>query len=714
VFGRGKRKIRKALGDRNLEVALRKAVAQHAHKFQDLKKAVPWEEYKDKARAIKEECIPILPELIAQFSEEARKTGAQVYQAATSGDARSIIDKILAEKKARLVVKSKSMVSEEIGLNDFLEERGFKVVETDLGEWIVQLAGERPSHITAPALHKTKEEVAALLSKNLGRAVPADIGEMVKTAREELRRCFIEADAGISGANLAVAETGTLVILSNEGNARLVTGLPPVHIALVTAEKFVRSLEQAALLMKALTGASSGTKLTSYVSFITGPSRTTDIEKELVIGVHGPREVHIIILDNGRLAAARSEEFKETMYCLKCGGCMLVCPVFQAVGGYRFGGPVYPGGIGLLLTAMTRSPEEALPLLSLCADCKKCEEFCPVKIPSGELLLGLKALEGPSPGEKALSLLFQKRGVQKSGARILLALQKLWQKDGFLKKLPVPWAKGKLIPVLKAWKSSTAGRSEGEKVYLFEGCLARFFFPEIRESVIGTLARHGFNAVVPPEQACCGAPSLHLGDRKGLKKLAESNLKSFESADPAYILTVCPTGNSILKKTYPRLLPRAEKWVDRIFDFTEFLVRKGLLPEPPQPEAGTKKDIYYHYPCHYLAELKLREEPKTLLRSLGYNPKDEGEPYACCGFCGVFSFKNPEISARFWEKKKRIILESGVREVATDCPGCVFQLRASLKKEGDFKVYHTAELYARAGAGISGSKAGEGSSASRS
>jgi len=164
------------------------------------------------------------------------------------------------------------MVSEEIGLNRFLEDKGYKVVETDLGEWIVQLAKERPSHITAPALHKAKEEVAELLSRELGRPVPPDIGEMVKIARLELRRHFIEADAGISGANLAVAKSGTLVIISNEGNARLVTSLPPLHIALVTTEKFVGTLEQAVSLVKALTMASSGIKLSSYVSFITAPA----------------------------------------------------------------------------------------------------------------------------------------------------------------------------------------------------------------------------------------------------------------------------------------------------------------------------------------------------------------------------------------------------------------------------------------------------------
>jgi iron-sulfur cluster protein len=353
-----KREVRRALRDKNLQNALKKASANHFSKFKKTRDEVPWPEIKEKARAVREACVPKLDGLIEKFSEEATAAGSRVYRTSTPEETLALIEKILRQSKARLIVKSKSMVSEEIGLNPYLEKKGFKVVETDLGEWIVQLAGERPSHITAPALHKTKEEVAELFSKHLGRPVPPDIQEMVKITRQELRQVFIDADVGISGANLAIAESGTLVLVSNEGNARLVTGLPPVHIALVTAEKFVETMEQATTLLKALITGSSGHKMTSYVSFITGPSKTTDIEKELVIGVHGPREVHIIVLDNGRLDISRDRDFEEILYCLKCGGCMLQCPVFQAVGGHVYGGQVYPGGIGILLTAATRSPKE--------------------------------------------------------------------------------------------------------------------------------------------------------------------------------------------------------------------------------------------------------------------------------------------------------------------------------------------------------------------
>ncbi len=696
MFSRRKQKkrVRKALRDQNLQKALEKASLHHFKKFKTTKDDIPWEEVKQKARAIKEESVKRLPQLIQKFSEEAAKAGAAVYQTSTPVEALAVIENILKEKKAKVVVKSKSMVSEEIELNSFLEKKGYKVVETDLGEWIVQLAGEKPSHITAPALHKTKEEIAELLSRHLGKNVPPDPREIVKLAREEMRKHFLEADVGISGANIAVAESGTLAIVSNEGNARLVTSLPPVHIALVTTEKFVETLEQAVVLIKALTFASSGSKLTSYVSFITGPSRTTDIEKELVIGVHGPQELHIIILDNGRLRLSDDKELNKILFCLKCGGCMLVCPVFQTLGGHVFGGPVYPGGIGLLLTLAARSLKDIAPLLDFCADCKKCEEFCPVGIPTPDLILKLKSESGIRVWERILSSLFRKKSFSEKAAAVAGFIQQFWKQDGTFKNLPFSWAKGKSFPLLNLKKSPAPQKKKGAKVYLFEGCMAKFFFPEIRDSVLSSLAHFDFYPVSPSDQVCCGAPSLHLGHRKDVERLASMNLRSIQRENPDFIITVCPTGNSILKKLYPEILGPSFAWKDVVFDFTEFMVKRGLLPE--ERVAFKEERVFYHFPCHYLNTLKLGEEPRKMLQSLGFKPTEEEEPPTCCGFCGIFSIKNPELSARLWEKKKKNILRSEATLIATDCPGCLFQMRACLKKENQlFKIYHSAELYAK-------------------
>ncbi len=690
-----KKKIKKALNDSSLQKALNKASAQHFKKYSHTQSEIPWKEYKEKATAIREACVKKLPQLIQKFTEEAKKAGAHVTVVSSPEEALETVEQIARAKKAKLIVKSKSMVSEEIQLNSFIEKKGIKIVETDLGEWIIQLAGEKPSHITAPALHKTKEEVAELLSQHLGKKITADPKEIVNVAREEMRKYFLKADIGISGANLAVAESGTLVIISNEGNARLVTTLPPVHIALITTEKFVETLEQAITLTKALIPASSGMKVTSYVSFITGPSRTTDIEKELIMGVHGPQELHIIILDNGRFNISKDKDLDKILYCLKCGGCMLICPVFKALGGHVYGGPVYPGGIGVLLTAMTRSFEESSSLLDFCADCKKCEEFCPVGIPTGDLIQKLKTKRMPRLWEKALSFFFREKAFAERATQVLSFFQKPFQKNRDLIQIPFFFGNRKSFPVIKPKKGIREEKKNGEKIFLFQGCLVKYFFPEIRESVLRSLSRMGYQVVVPSDQACCGAPSLHLGHEKDVHKLVLRNLKAFEHENPDYILTVCPTGNSLLKKLYPEIEPKSSFWTNKIFDYTEFMVKKGLFPEAEK--AAHREKVYYHYPCHYINALKLKDEPKKMLEALACDIKEEEEPYACCGFCGVFSVKNPEISSRLWEEKKKKIIKSEPDLIATDCPGCLFQLKTGLKEEiPPSQIMHSAELYDRA------------------
>ncbi|MFQ6037082.1 MAG: LUD domain-containing protein [Candidatus Aminicenantales bacterium] len=691
---RQKKKIRGTLSDETLQRALETASAQHDKKFRSVTRNIPWEEWKERARAVKRECIPKLPELIQRFAQEAEKTGARVHFADTPEEARSKVEEILRKREAKRIVKAKSMVSEEIGLNAFLEEKGYHVVETDLGEWIVQLAGERPSHITAPALHKTKEDIARLLEERFRTPIPPDPAEIVRFARKELRKAFIEADAGITGANLAIAESGTLAIVSNEGNARLVSSLPPVHIALVTAEKFVETMEQAVPVLKTLITASSGLKMTAYVSFITGKSRTTDIEKDLVMGVHGPEELHIIILDNGRIAASKDKDMASILDCVKCGGCMLVCPVYQALGGHVYGGPVYPGGIGLLLTAMTCSLPESQQGWDFCSDCKKCESFCPMGIPTGSLLLRLKARHRASLWESAFSAFFGHRSLRDSLARLLALLQKPWQKGDILLGFPVRRLQRNALPAFQPSKPRMAPSQSGKKVYVFEGCMSRLFFPSVLEAAFASVSSLGYRPTSPKNQVCCGAPSLHLGHPGQVRALAEANIKSFTRENPDIILTLCPTGTRMLKQEYPRIIPEASVWAERVFGFSEFMVQEGTFPPVPSPES--LPDVFYHYPCHAVDDRGAPETPLRLLQALGFSPVTEEEPLTCCGFCGVFSVKQPELSAHLWKKKRDKIQATRVTTIATDCPGCLFQMKSFLEKDQrGFRIFHTAELAAR-------------------
>jgi len=284
----------------------------------------------------KQEALERLPELVRQFTAEAQQAGAVVHLASDAVEARSIIGGLAKDNGVTLAVKGKSMATEEIELNGYLENLGLTVVETDLGEWIIQLAHETPSHLIAPAIHKTREEVAELFTRVTGKAIPKDdIPAMVQVAREQLRQYFIDAGMGISGCNIAIADSGTLVLVSNEGNGRLTTTLPPIHVAVLGIEKIVPTIDDATAILKVLARSATGQKQSSYVSFITGPSRTGDIELSLTTGVHGPKQVHIVLIDNGRTGMLNDPEFREALRCIRCAACSNVCPPFQVVGGSR-------------------------------------------------------------------------------------------------------------------------------------------------------------------------------------------------------------------------------------------------------------------------------------------------------------------------------------------------------------------------------------------
>ncbi|KPJ64007.1 hypothetical protein AMK68_02575, partial [candidate division KD3-62 bacterium DG_56] len=383
------RRVRKAAEDPQLRRAMNRAAESYSAARAEGLASVDFDALSQQVRAIKERAIEHLPALIARFRQEAEGVGACVYEAKTAEDARRYIVDLARRQGVTLAVKSKSMATEEIGLNPALEAAGVRSVETDLGEWVVQLAGERPSHMVSPAIHKTREEVAELLSRVTGRHIDPDIPSLVKVARAELRRCFVEAQMGITGANIAIAETGTLVLVTNEGNGRLASSLPPIHVAVVGIEKLVRSLDDAVPILKILARNSTGQTLTSYTTFITGPSRTSDIEKTPVLGVHGPQQLHIVLLDNGRGALRNDPEFRESLYCIRCGACMYLCPAFQVVAGHLFG-HIYTGAIGTVLTAWHHGIENAKEPLGLCHGCRYCVDVCPSRIDTPRMVLRLR------------------------------------------------------------------------------------------------------------------------------------------------------------------------------------------------------------------------------------------------------------------------------------------------------------------------------------
>jgi iron-sulfur cluster protein len=344
----------------------------------------------DEVLKIKEKAIPDMEKLTRQAIAAIEENRGKGYLARTAEEALQIISDLVGTKK--LIVKGKSMTGEEIGLREHLEKIGNEVYETDLGEFIIQKLGSRPMHITSPSIHVPREDVARLFSKVMGQEIApdAEISDMVAAARAYLRDKFFRADIGISGANVVAAETGTLFIIENEGNIRLATGAPPVHIALVGMEKLVPTLSNA-FKVSEVTWRYANYTVPSYVSLVSGPSKTGDIEKVTTYGAHGPKEFHVIFLDGGRTRLAQYPKLRQTLYCLRCGGCLYECPVFAVTAGHF--GDTYFAGIGAIWAAIVnKDKEKAASIAYTCLTCGRCRQRCPVKIDVPEMIIELRKL----------------------------------------------------------------------------------------------------------------------------------------------------------------------------------------------------------------------------------------------------------------------------------------------------------------------------------
>jgi L-lactate dehydrogenase complex protein LldF len=372
------------LADENLQAALEKLqtnfVKGRAERVAELDN---FEAIRDAAADIRDRALANLDLYLAEFERNAIAQGTVVHWAETTEEVNRIVCELAARYGVRKAVKSKSMVSEECALNDALEAAAIEVVETDLGEYILQLAKEPPSHIVAPVVHKTRHEVSDLFEAKHGRARTTIIGDLTREAREMLRPHFLSADMGITGANFVIAETGSTLIVTNEGNGRMVTTLPRVHVAITGIEKVVPTLEDVTTLLRLLPRHGTAQTITNYVSLTTGPRRAHDVE--------GPEHFHVILVDAGRSRLLGSD-LQAMLRCIRCGACMNHCPVYQSVGGHAYGW-VYPGPMGSVLTPMFAGLENALDLPQASTFCNQCGVVCPVKIPLPDLLRKLREMQ---------------------------------------------------------------------------------------------------------------------------------------------------------------------------------------------------------------------------------------------------------------------------------------------------------------------------------
>ncbi|WAH38038.1 LutB/LldF family L-lactate oxidation iron-sulfur protein [Alicyclobacillus dauci] len=362
---------------------LRKAVRFTTDRLRNKKQTVTesfgnWEAWRERGEAIRAHTIANLDAYLATFADNLESLGTHVHFATDASEAVAAIRGIAQEKNARKVVKSKSMVSEEVHINHHLEADGLKAVETDLGEYIIQLANETPSHIIIPAIHKNRAQIRDLFEADGGQNLSTETPDLTAFARQKLREEFLSADIGITGCNFGIAETGSIVLFTNEGNADMVVNLPKTHIVIMGMERILPTLADLEVMAHLLPKSATGQNVITYMSMVTGPKRPSDHD--------GAHDMHVIILDNGRSRQLGDPQFQSVLNCIRCGACLNVCPVYRQIGGHAYGS-VYPGPIGAVLSPLLNDGDKYSDLPYASSLCGACYEACPVRIPLHDMLV---------------------------------------------------------------------------------------------------------------------------------------------------------------------------------------------------------------------------------------------------------------------------------------------------------------------------------------
>lgn len=665
-------------------------------------------------RQMKCDTVAHLEEVADKFEAEAVKRGVKVFRAATGKDLVKYLVDLCKEKNVHRIVKSKSMATEEIHLNHDLEAAGLHVKETDLGEWIISLAGHKPSHMVMPAIHLSKEQVADYFSKELDKTIPTEIGTMVHEARVELRKEFLAADMGISGANFGIAENGAIGLVTNEGNARLVTTLPRIHVVVIGYEKLIPTIKDVAPGLRMLPRNATGQLMTSYMTMVDGV--TPVMVKENGKWVEQDREVHYILFDNGRLKAAKDPVLKEVYNCVRCASCLNVCPVYTLVGGHVFG-HIYAGGVGAILTAFLNSMEDFEKINELCVGCRKCVEICPGKMNIPGIIDELRARSVKQKGlPLAAKVVFENvisnRKIFHGLLRMASLGQKPFQTGKVIRHLPLflsGMTKDRSLPAVAdtPFRDRVARVTKKidkpvKRVAFFSGCNIDFIFPETGEAIYKVLQDLKMEMVFPDEQSCCGKPVLGMGDRETGKRIAQRNIEAFEKANPDIIIFGCPTCAETWHETYvelfhddPQWAQRVEKLAHKVREFSSFVAEEYEKAGRLTPSAGGKK-VTYHDSCHMRRGLGIWQEPRKLLKSAkGYEFVEMHNCDKCCGMAGAFGMKYADISLPLLKQKIQNIKDSGAEEIAVGCPACMMQIQGGLDQQApDIKIKHVAEIMA--------------------
>ncbi len=668
-----------------------------------------FDDLRAKLTRAKDRVIAAPDEHVSRFTRHVEARGGKVVLVGSAVEANAYIAHLCHERGIELAVKGKSMVSEEIGLNEALAAAGVEAVETDLGEWLLQLGEDRPSHLVMPAIHKRRHQVAELFTRVLGRVFdPDDIPAMVLAARHELRAKFLAAGIGITGANGLIAETGTVMLVTNEGNGRLTSSLPPIHVVTTGVEKVLPTAADAITQLRILARSATAQPITTYTTFISAPAPG--------------HELHVILIDNGRRMMAVQPGLEEALRCIRCGACANVCPAYQVVGGHAFG-HVYTGPIGLVTTAFHHGLDAAEGPQSLCVSCGACAVVCPVTIPLPRQILEVRRLvtEGGATGwrTRLAMRLFASRALVALGARMGSLLLAPLRDQRFM-RLPFGLAqRGRLARYLR-WRTPPAiapsparalvpeapprpipgSPLAGRRIAFFLQCISDRMAPEIPLAAIEVLRAAGADVRIPSSQHCCGLPAFDAGDHDNARRMAKTTIVALEGSDD--IVTPAPSCVVAILHEYESLFVgdpgwqrRAQVMRERVYDLVGYLTGPGRLPDGALAD-GPIEAVAVHRFCQGSNMLNAGDRLERLLRDVaGVEVVPLYEAEVCCGFGGSTSVRAPEISAGILARKLANIDAAAAPILVTDNPGCVIHLRGGVDAaDGSVRVMHVAEYLA--------------------
>lgn len=631
---------------------------ENSGRIQDL------EARKERLRKTKESSVGN-EELFNQAISTLRENGFRVILAKTAAAA---IKQIKAElKDTDLVVKSKSNVTKELHLAEELAKDGIQVVETDLGDRIIQLAGCPAAHPTGPACHMTRRDISKLFTKHFGKPVSEDPMELTSVMRAEISDYMAHARIGITGANAITASEGAVVIVHNEGNAAKCAMLPDKHIIVTTPDKIVPTLDDAINVTKLQTYLSTGKIVSSYINVITGPSYTADIEKQVFKGMHGPKEVIILFVDDGRISAAD----KEPQYCIGCGMCLLYCPTYNIVGP-RFGSSGHMGGQGIYLEGSQGKMDAAIDSgLFLCTSCGACKEVCPSSIDTKKGIIAIRNEANES-----------KKKMSTERASIIASVGNYdnpWQ---------VPRRqKGK-------WTEGLGLKGKGDVLY-FAGCSTALLFPETAQRAVRVLRACGIEpAVLGKEEECCGSTVWKLGEAHMAREKAEDCFRDFKKAGAKVVVTACPGCSSSLNQRKDLL----DKYGIEVKHIVQYL--DGMADNLRMTAVSDFGLVTYHDPCDLGRGLGVYEEPRRLLtRATGIVPIEmerSRSNSACCGSGSGVKSAFPELAMAIGADRIAMARAVGVRTIVTSCPWCVQNLRDCQEGSPGVQVVDLLEVLERA------------------